>query len=158
MIRSFTDIKSLLLDNRSIKQTVFKNTFWLVMAEVIQGGIVFVITIWLARHFGPAIYGKFAFALSFVMLFSVLADFGFGTLTVREIARDKSKTAQYIDNIIAMKFVLGLITLGLIVLVIQFFGKEPEVVKLVYFLFENIYVYIVLYRFRYNQRKYCQNH
>ena len=140
MIRNFTDIKSLLLDNRSIKQIVFKNTFWLVMAEVIQGGIVFVITIWLARHFGPAIYGKFAFALSFIMLFSVLADFGFGTLTVREIARDKSKTAQYIDNIIAMKFVLGLITLGLIVLVIQFLGKEPEVVKLVYFL--GIYIII----------------
>jgi len=134
MIRSFTDIKSLLLDNRSIKQTVFKNTFWLAVAEVVQKGVGFLIVVWLARHFGPATYGQWAFALSFVALFAVLADFGFSTLTVREIARDKSRTAQYIDNIVAMKLILGLIALGLIALVIQFLGKESEVVKLVYFL------------------------
>jgi O-antigen/teichoic acid export membrane protein len=129
-----SNLKTLFFENRTLKQTIFKNTFWLAVAEVIRRGIGFLIVAWLARHFGPATYGKFAFALSFVSLFTVFADFGFGTLTVREIAREKSKTAQYIDNIIAMKLILGLITLGLIFLVIQFLGKEPEVVKLVYFL------------------------
>jgi O-antigen/teichoic acid export membrane protein len=128
------NIKSLLLDNQSIKQTILKNTFWLTVAEMVQAGIGFLIVVWLARHFGPVIYGQWAFALSFVALFSVFADFGFTTLTVREIARDKSKTAQYLDNILIMKLILGLITLGLIVLIVQFLGKEPEVVKLVYFL------------------------
>lgn len=132
-VKSF-DVKSLLFDNKSVKQTILKNTFWLAVAEVVQRWIGLLIVIWLARHFGPAIYGQWAFALSFVLLFSVFVDFGFGTLTVREIARDKSKTTQYFDNIVAMKLILGLITLGLIALVIQFLGKEPAVVKLVYFL------------------------
>ena len=128
------NIKSLLLDSRSIKQTIFKNTFWLAVAEIIQKVVGFLIIVWLARHFGPATYGQWAFALSFVALFAVLSDFGFSTLTIREIARDKSKTVQYIDNVIVMKLILGLITLGLIALVIYFLGKKPEVVKLVYFL------------------------
>ncbi len=133
-IRNFTDFKSFFFDNKTVKQTIFKNTFWLAIAEIIQKGIVFLIVVWLARHFGPMIFGQWAFALSFVLLFSIFADFGFSALTVREIARDKSKTSQYIDNIVAMKLILGLITLGLIALAIQFLGKEPEVVKLVYFL------------------------
>ncbi|RLG16451.1 hypothetical protein DRN69_00785 [Candidatus Pacearchaeota archaeon] len=139
-IRNFTDAKSLLLDNKSVDQTIFKNTFWLVIAETIQKGIGFLVVVWLARCFGPSIYGQWAFALSFVSLFAVLTDFGFSTLTVREIARDKSKISQYIDNIVVMKLILGLITLGLIVLIIQFLGKGPEVVKLVYFL--GIYIVI----------------
>ena len=94
------NIKSLLFDNKTIKQTIFKNTFWLGVAEVVQKGVGFLIVVWLARHFGPATYGQWAFALSFVALFAVLADFGFSTLTVREVARDKLKTAQYINNIV----------------------------------------------------------
>jgi len=133
-IRNFNEVKSIFFDNKTLKQTVFKNTFWLAIAEVVQKGVGFLVVIWLARHFGPAIYGQWAFALSFVALFAIFADFGFGTLTVREIARDKSKTSQYIDNIVAMKLILGLITLGLVALVIQFLGKETQVVKLVYFL------------------------
>lgn len=129
--KSFT---SLFFENKGIRQTIFKNTFWLSLAEVFTKGIAFLIFIWLARHFGPEIYGQWAFALSFVSLFAILVDFGFSTLTIRELARDKSKSSQYIDNILAMKLILGLIVMGLVVFVIQFLGKEPEVVKLVYFL------------------------
>jgi O-antigen/teichoic acid export membrane protein len=127
-------MRSILFENRTLKQTIFKNTFWLVVAEVVQKGVVFLIVVWLARHFGPVIYGQWAFALSFVMIFSVLADFGFSTLTIREIACDKSQASQYIDNTLVMKLILGLITLGLIVAVTQFLGKEVVVVKLIYFL------------------------
>ncbi len=127
-------IKNLLLENRGIKQTIFKNTFWLLIAEMFTKGVNFLVVVWLARHFGPDLYGQWAFALSFAWAFSALVDFGFGTLTVREIARDKTKTAQYIDNILIIKLILGLIALGLIALVIQFLGKESEVIKLVYFL------------------------
>lgn len=84
-IKNFTNLKSHLLDNRTLKQTIFKNIFWLGLAEVIQKGISFIVVVWLARYFGPTIYGQWAFALSFVAIFSVFADFGFGTLTVREI-------------------------------------------------------------------------
>lgn len=123
-----------LLKNNSVKQTIFKNTFWLILTEVIQKGIAFLVIVQLARYFGPVIYGKWMFALSFVTFFSVLADFGFSILMIKKIAIDKSKTSLYIDNIIAMKLVLGLFSLSLIFIVIQFLGKDQEMLKLVYFL------------------------
>jgi O-antigen/teichoic acid export membrane protein len=128
------NLKTLLLENTGIKQTIIKNTFWLTLAEIFTRGVNILILIWLARHFGLTIYGQWTFALSFVAIFSVLADFGFSTLTIREIARDKLKSAQYIDNILAMKFVFGLITIALVALIIQFLEKDPNIIKLVCFL------------------------
>jgi len=131
---SFLNIKSLFFENKTLKQTILKNTFWLAVAEVVDRGLGFLVIIWIARHYGPASYGQWSFALNFAASFVVFADLGFAILTVREVARDKSKARDYIDNIFAMKLVLGLITFGIIALSIHFFGKEGEVVKLVYFL------------------------
>jgi O-antigen/teichoic acid export membrane protein len=115
-------------------RAIFRNTFWLALAEASTRGVSFLVFIWMARHFGPEIYGRWAFALNFVGLFAILTDFGFSALTIRELARDKSKTPHYVGNILAMKMVLGLATAILIVFIIQFLGQEEEVVNLVYFL------------------------
>lgn len=126
------NLKSLLLDNKSVKQTIFKNTFWLMLSEGISGGLMFLLTILIARYLGAEEYGIFSFAFAFVALFTVIADFGLSTLTIREVARDKSLARKYIDNIAVIKLILGIITFGLIILTIQFLGKTPEVKTLVY--------------------------
>lgn len=126
------NFKSLLFDNKTVKQTVFKNTFWLMLAEGISKGLMFFLTILIVRYLGVADYGKFTFAFAFVELFAVVADFGLSTLTIREVAKDKTLARKYIDNIAAMKLILGLITFGLIIGVIQFLGKASEIKTLVY--------------------------
>ena len=131
-IKNFADLKSLLLDNKTIKQTILKNTFWLMLAEGISKGLAFFLTILIARYLGAEGYGVFSFAFAFVALFAVLADFGLSTLTIREVARDKSLARKYIDNIAVIKLILGLITFGFIIGIIQFLGKIPEVKTLVY--------------------------
>jgi len=123
-----------------LRKQFFKNAFWLAVAEASTRGIAFLVFIGMARHFGPDLYGKWAFALNFTGLFAILTDFGFSALAVRELARDKSKTQKYLDNILAMKFVLGLITLGLAAFIIQFLSQEAEVKNLVYFL--SLYIVI----------------
>lgn len=128
---NFSIIKSILLSNKGVRQTLFKNTFWLTVSEIFSKVASYVIIILIARYFGPTIYGKFAFSLSFVSLFTILTDWGFNVLSVREIARDKTKTTQYIDNILAIKFILGVITFFLFFLAIIFSGKETDVVILV---------------------------
>jgi O-antigen/teichoic acid export membrane protein len=134
MSKFLTNLKSFLFENKTLHQTIFKNIFWLAVAEVIDRGLGFLVVIWIARHFGPAAYGRWSFAINFVVPLIILVDFGFAILTAREIARDKSKTAQYIDNILVMKLILGVITFGIIAVAINLFGKEVETVKLVYFL------------------------
>lgn len=121
-----------LLSNLSPAQTIFKNTFWLISSEIISRGLLFVLTIWIARHFGVENYGKFAFALGFVTLFSVFTDAGLSTLTTREVARDKQKAEKYISNINVIKLFLGIVVFGLIFLITQLLQKSSEVNLLVY--------------------------
>lgn len=126
------NFRALLFDNRSLGQTIFKNTFWLVFAEAISKILGVFIFIWIARYLGATNYGKFSFALAFTSLFWVIADFGFSILTTREIAKEKEKAKKYIDNILVMKFISGPITFFLIVFVVQFLGKTSEIENLVY--------------------------
>jgi O-antigen/teichoic acid export membrane protein len=107
-------IKSFLFKNVSRSQTIFKNTFWLVVSEAFESGVGFVTVVLLARHFGPTVYGQWSFAFNTVALFGILADFGLTTLLIRDIAADKSKTAEYIDTILVLKSLLGAAVLAIV--------------------------------------------
>jgi O-antigen/teichoic acid export membrane protein len=128
------DIKDLFFKNKGAKQTIAKNAFWLTLSMSLSSIASVFVSIWVARHFGPAEYGKWGFVLGFVAFFSVFIEFGFETFIVREVAKDKEKTSFYIDNIIAIKAILSLITLMAMFIVIYFFSKDPVVIKLVYIL------------------------
>jgi len=131
-IKNFSEIKSFFLDNKGLRQTILKNTFWLTISEVISKGISFFLLIWIAGYFGPNNYGKIAFSLSFVAIFAFFIDFGFTSIAIREISRDKSKSSKYIENILAIELILGLVTFGFIFISTYFLGKGPEVSKLIY--------------------------
>ena len=75
MINGSINVKSLLFENKGLKQTIFKNTFWLALAEAITNFSKLFLIVYVARIFGVTEYGKFTFALSFVSLFSILSDF-----------------------------------------------------------------------------------
>ena len=118
---------------------IFKNSFGWELARWFQVSR-FLIGIWMARRFGPDLYGKWSFALAFVTIFSVVADFGLSTLSVRELARNKEKTKDYFLNITLLKFILGALSLGLMALIINLIEEDPETISLVYFL--GIYIVI----------------
>ena len=124
--------KGFLFENKTTGQTIAKNTFWLFLAEGVNKGLMFFLTILLARYLGAEGYGQFAFAMSFTALFSVFADFGLSTLTIREVARNNKLAKKYVNNISVMKLFLGVITFSLIVGTIQFIRKSSDVNLLIY--------------------------
>lgn len=126
--------KKYLLTNNSTKQTLFKNTIWLFFSDGVLKVTMFVISILIARKLSVENYGIFSFALSFVLLFSVVADFGFNVLTIREIARKKSAAEKFISNILTLKIFTSLLTFTLIFVVLQFLNKNVETKVLVYIL------------------------
>ena len=133
-------IKTIFFENLGIKQTLLKNAFWLALAEFFSNGIYFLVFIWLARYLGPQTYGKWSFALSFVSFFAVFVDFGFTMLIIRELARDKTKSSEYIGNILTMKLILGLAVTALAALAIRLLSRDSMVINLVYFL--SLYIVI----------------
>ena len=113
---------------------IIKNTSWLFIAEAINKGTFFLITIIIARNFGSELFGQFNYAISFVIIFSVITDFGINNLVIREVARNKEKSAFLIQNGLIIKLFLSVLTLLLIFISTIFTSKSLEVDIMVYIL------------------------
>ncbi|MDD5433090.1 MAG: flippase [Candidatus Pacebacteria bacterium] len=124
----------LFFSNLGVKQTIFKNTFWLALTMALNSIVSVFISIWIARYFGPAEYGKWGFVLSFVAFFSVFIEFGFETFIIREVAKEKGKTSFYVDNIIAIKALLSLFVMALMFVSILLISKDDTTIRLVFIL------------------------
>ncbi len=101
---------------------VAKNTLWLTIAEIGAKGLGFVIAIIIARYLGPEDYGSYAFAISFVTLFLVLADFGMRPLLVREVARNNQLAEKYLANFLTLKIWLTFLLFGAVALALWIYG------------------------------------
>jgi len=121
------------LKNSGIKQTIAKNTFWLVIAEGISSFLKFILIIYVARILGATEYGKFAFAFAFVSLFAILSDFGISQITTRELAREKEKEKEFSD-IISLKLILSAGALILICLGSFFITLDPVIRGIIWIL------------------------
>jgi len=98
---------------------VAKNTALLLISQAIGKILHFILVIFVARYLGDVGFGKYSFAISFTMLFSVLVDMGLNILITREIARDKSKAGTYLGNALITKSILALVTFVVIALAIN---------------------------------------
>lgn len=112
---------------------IARNTLFLIASQIISYIIAFFYMIYIARYLGANGFGTLSFAIAFTGIFSILADLGLNTLTVREIARNKSLTGKYFSNVVLMKIILAVLTFGLIAIVINLLGYPNEVIYVVYF-------------------------
>jgi polysaccharide transporter, PST family len=115
MVLGFINIKSLLLENKTVRQTVIKNTFWLGIAETVSRVLRLVLVIYVARILGATEYGKFTFSLAFISLFLIFYEFGLPLIITREFAGEKNKEEEFY-SLLSLKFILSLGTLILILL------------------------------------------
>jgi O-antigen/teichoic acid export membrane protein len=112
-------------------RTIIKNTAWLGLAEVVSGLLNFIPTVWIARYLGSAQYGMLSFAVTLTALFALLVDFGLSLLMTREVARDKSQAAKYLNNILALRLVLGLAYICLMVAIGWLSGRDTAIIQLI---------------------------
>jgi len=88
-------------------QRIAKNTGALLASQIASYIIGFFFIMYTARYLGAEGFGinpfkkrlrkmlRISFALAFTGIFGVFSDLGLSTLTVREVARDKSLTSKY---------------------------------------------------------------
>lgn len=99
-------IRRFFWENMGVRQTIFKNTFWLGLAEVITQLLKLALIVYAARILGAEAYGKFSFALSFVVLFVVFAELGLPDIITREFAKNKDSEKEY-SSIVFLKIFLS---------------------------------------------------
>lgn len=99
-------IKKIFFENINLKQTIFKNTFWLAISEGLASFLRFLLIVYAARILGADEYGKFAYALSFVLSLSIFGDMGLSSLITRDFSQEKEKEKDY-PAIISLKIFLS---------------------------------------------------
>jgi len=72
----------------------------------------FALYLLLARKLGVAQFGLYNFALSYSLLFSVLADFGVSFVFTREVSRAPLRSRTLLAHAVALKFGLALVTVS----------------------------------------------
>jgi len=87
-------------------QRIAKNTGVLLVSQIASYILGFFFVMYTARYLGAAGFGILSFALAFTGIFGVFADLGLSTLTIGEVARDKSLASDYLGNIAVMKVIL----------------------------------------------------
>lgn len=120
-------------ENLGVKQIIFKNTFWLVLAEAINKILRFIFIIYVVRILGATEYGKFTFALAFISLFGVFSDLGISQIFTREVAKEEVKKEE-LPKFFSLKLFLSLINLFLIFIGSFFITQSPDVQKIIWIL------------------------
>ena len=122
-------------------QRIAKNTAALFAAQAVVAILSLVLSIFIARSLGDVIFGKYSFALAFAAIFAVFSDLGYGTLLIREVARDKSQASKYLNNIISMRVLLSLLIFALISITINAMDYPADTKNVVYLF--GIYMLVV---------------
>lgn len=115
----------------SIVKDIAKNAFYLTFGEVLSKALFFILTILIARNLGSEELGKFSFAISFVALFYVIADFGLNKLILRELSKNNNGMNQYFWPTLILKSGLAILTLIAISIVIGLTDKPMGIKILV---------------------------
>jgi len=129
-VRNFTDLKSLFLVNQTLKQTIFKNTFWLGIGLGGDRLLRLLLLVYAARILGATEYGKFTFALAFLSLIVIFSHFGLDAIVIREFSREKDKQKEFY-SIISLKVLLCLATFVIILLSSFFVTPDPSIQRII---------------------------
>ena len=116
----------------NIIQRIVKNTVALFVAELVAAILSMILAIAIARELGDVIFGKYSFAIYFVALFTQFADLGYTTLSLREVARDKSQASKYLSNNLSIRVILSLLIFAFIVVTINIMNYPTETKNIVY--------------------------
>lgn len=127
----------------SVARRIAKNTTVLFIAQIITYVLGFFITVYTVRYLSVDGFGILSTALALTGILMVFMDLGLGTLTVREVARDKSLTRKYVGNTIIMKLILSFSTFLLTVLIVNIIDY-PEITKTVVYILTISFIFNAL--------------
>ena len=101
--------------NRIRNSEAALNAAWQFFERVVGLGCSFIASVFVIRYFAPADYGVFAYASSYVTLFSSLTTLGLQSIAVREMVKQKTATEVIMGSSFIIMLIGSLIALILAV-------------------------------------------
>jgi O-antigen/teichoic acid export membrane protein len=118
-----------LFTNTSSKQTVLKNTFWLMLAEWVSKWSIALITILIGRQFGTEVFGIYSYWWVILTFLIIFADLGLTTLLIRDYQHlEPEQRYHYLSQWLQTKALLSAIVI-LVFLIILFATTDELFVR-----------------------------
>lgn len=107
------------------------NVIWAVTSKLLSGLKLVIVGVIVARYLGPEIFGSYSYCISFVTLLSVLAEFRFHNIIIREISENKIKSEKILGS--AFYNCLFFSSLGYVTLIIlvNFIETDDKLANLI---------------------------
>lgn len=121
---------SFLFINTGLRQTVFKNAFWLFSGQTGGRAIRAIIVIYAARVLGTAGFGIASYALSLTAFFLIIADMGISSLLTKHAAQNPDERERYFATLFILKCVCISASFAMILVIGPLVGNIPEAVAL----------------------------
>jgi O-antigen/teichoic acid export membrane protein len=83
---------------------VATNSAWLIGDKLVRLGLGLLVTVWLARHFGPETFGLWNYAIAFVAIFGAVSTLGMDGVIVRELVREGADIGALLGTALWLRF------------------------------------------------------
>ena len=98
--------------NLNLTQKIAYNAFFSAGARVVEVALAFLIIRLIIGYLGESGFGDYIIVVSFIYIFSVLADLGLYSIVVREISREGADEKKIISNAFTLRLTAGFFILG----------------------------------------------
>ncbi len=115
--------------NLNLTQKIAYNALFSTGARIIEVVLALVIIGLTTRYLGDGGFGDYIIVITFVYIFSVIADLGLYSIVVREISREGADEEKIVNNAFTLRFVAGFFILSSAFFVSLIFPYS-EIVKL----------------------------
>lgn len=105
---------------------VISNTSWLVGDQILRMGIGLVVGTLVTRYLGPEQFGVFSYAMTFVFLFSPIAQLGINSIVVRDLAANPLHRDETLGTSFVLRFLASLAMLILSTTAIYFIATQES--------------------------------
>lgn len=102
----------------------FKNTSWLFIERILRLIVGFFVLVWLIKYLGPKQYGYFAYAQSFVFLFTAVTTLGLDAIVTRELVKNPNRQTELLGTSFYMKLIGSIVLLIVLTIAIQFTSND----------------------------------
>ncbi|MFA4827509.1 MAG: flippase [Candidatus Shapirobacteria bacterium] len=119
----FQKIKSFLFENKTTRQTIAKNTFWLFFGEISSRVLRAAIVIYAARVLGAEGWGVFSYAITLAAFFTIFSDIGLSAMLTRESSKNPELISKYLSTSFFIKLILMAISIVLMIFIAPIFTK-----------------------------------
>jgi O-antigen/teichoic acid export membrane protein len=116
----------------SISTPILRNTAALAVAKLTEKGASIALSFLIARQLGASSLGIYAASIVFLGLLAVSAEMGATSFLVREIARDRKRTPEYLTHFGILTLVFSLIVVAITWIALPHLGYSAELTASIY--------------------------